>query len=212
MEYRHFFRVLGLSVLLHAAVNVGTMTDVQADEPIQSAPSPDAMPAPGETQTNPDATQTTPSVTPPPQVTPKVQRFFGEAVINILANPERVESFRVAYLKKSNTPLKKKVAGYPVLAQGPTLNDTQLKQFQSLVFSEKSYIFEADKRCMFFPDFGLRFVKGDKQVEILLSFYCDILLFAHEGKEKLEDCDPISKALGELRDALFPVKTTGAQF
>jgi hypothetical protein len=200
------FRIYSPSLLLLYTL-VGTITVAKAEEPEVPVGEPVVAESVAE---EPQATQT-PEI-PMPPVDTAVQEFLGDAIIQILANPDRVESFKVAYRRNASTPHKTKVAGFPVLEKGPILNETQLQQFQSLVLSEKSYIFEPDKKCMFFPDLGLRFLKGKKGVvEILLSFYCDMLFFKHGGEEKIEDCDPISKPLGEFRDSLFPVETTNGE-
>lgn len=205
-------RIYTLSLLLLYAL-VGTITVVKADEP--ESPGTEESVA-EEPVTEEPITEESQTPQPPaiqgPQVDTAVQEFLGDAIIEILAHPDRVESFKVALRRNASTPHNTKVAGFPVLEVGQLLNETQLQQFQSLLFSEQSYIFEPDKRCMFFPELGLRFVKGEKGVvEILLSFYCDMLLFNYEGEEKIEDCDPISKPLGELRDSLFPAETPETQ-
>ncbi|RKZ48924.1 MAG: hypothetical protein DRR16_12925 [Candidatus Parabeggiatoa sp. nov. 3] len=187
-----FFRVCSLSLLCL----IGGGVQAQNDPPDVAATAVASEPAtPVETEPNPA----------PPKVGEAIQQFLGEAIIHVLANPDRVDTFRVAFMADANSPLNLKVAEFPVLEQGPELEPGLLKAFQSLVFSDKSYIWEADKRCMFFPELGLRFVKGEQVVEVLVSFYCDLLLFVHEGEQKMEDCDPISQALGQFRDALFPL-------
>jgi len=133
-----------------------------------------------------------------------VKEFLGSEIIEILSNPERVQTFVVGpELAESTVPEKNQLGGFPILKEGPKLTPEQIKPFQTLVLDKGSYFFERDKRCLFRPDTGLYFIKGEKDVEVLISFYCAKWLFFYQGDEKMEDFDPAYKPLKKLRDSWF---------
>ena len=139
-------------------------------------------------------------------VEPRVQQFLGCKIIQVLAQPERVESFKVKSNKNPNLPPEIRLGEYPIEpdGQGRNLNDMEIKNLQGWFFAEKNYHFGMEKRCRFRPDMGLHFVKGDEAVEVLFSFSCNLWLFVYKEEEKLEDFDPVQTELTALRDSLFP--------
>lgn len=145
-------------------------------------------------------------------VSPRVQDFLTCEVVQILAKPEQVQSFQIEPEPDTSKPKKERIGNYPIQegGAGPVLkpDDKRLKTLQSLIFSEHSYVFGAEKRCAFRPKMGLHFIKGRETVDVLFSFSCDLWLFIHksyEDKGKLEDFDPISSELEEFYESLFPV-------
>lgn len=147
-------------------------------------------------------------------VSPEVQKLLGCKVIQILAaKPDRVQSFKVKPKPDETVPEDKRLGKYPIEpnGEGAKLTDEQVKELRKLIFSDKSYVFGAEKRCQFSPDMGLHFVRGQEAVDILFSFDCDLWLFVHKKDEKLEDFDPIKKPLKELRKSLFPENSTPTQ-
>jgi hypothetical protein len=143
---------------------------------------------------------------PADAVSPPVQEFLTCEVIQILAKPDRVQSFKVKPDPDESVAEDKRLGKYPIEAsgEGAKLSAEQLKELQKLMFSEKSYIFDAEKRCKFRPEMGLHFVKGQKAVDVLFSYSCNLWLFVHKGsKDKLEDFDPVLKELVQLRKSLF---------
>lgn len=170
-------------------------------------------------QTQPQADQNQPRPQPPCEgmaadaVSPRVQEFLSCEVIRILAKPDRVQSFRVKSEPNPAVPESERLGNYPIEpgGAGAHLSAEQLKNLQSLLFSEKSYVFDAEKRCKFRPEIGLHFIRGQEAVDVLFSFDCELWLFIHKGKEKLEDFDPVRKQLKELRKSLFPTTGTPVQ-
>ena len=170
-------------------------------------------------QTQPQADQNQPRPQPPCEgmaadaVSPRVQEFLSCEVIRILAKPDRVQSFRVKSEPNPAVPESERLGNYPIEpgGAGAHLSAEQLKNLQSLFFSEKSYVFGAEKRCKFRPEIGLHFIRGQEAVDVLFSFDCELWLFIHKGKEKLEDFDPVRKQLKELRKSLFPTTGTPVQ-
>ena len=143
------------------------------------------------------------------KVDPRVQKFLTCDVIQLLSQPDRVQSFRVKPEKAdSSISIANRLGHFPIESDGQGLNleGANLKRFQKLVFSENSYHFGMEKRCRFRPDMGLYFVKNDKGVEILFSTSCNLWLFVYGGEEKLEDFDPIQDQLVFLK-SLFPMET-----
>ncbi len=141
-------------------------------------------------------------------VSPRVQDFLTCKVIQILAKPDLVQSFRVKPDSDLSVPEDQRLGNYPIVPNGEGAKPSaeQLKELQSILFSDKSYVFGAEKRCFFRPEMGLHFVKGRDAVEVLFSFECDLWLFIHKGEEKpkLEDFDPVRKQLKDLHKSLFP--------
>ncbi|OQW89680.1 MAG: hypothetical protein BWK78_07295 [Thiotrichaceae bacterium IS1] len=146
-------------------------------------------------------------------VSPSVQNFLTCEVIQILAKPERVQSFKVKPDPDPSVPEDQRLGNYPIVpnGKGPNLNADQLRDLQTRFFSEKSYVFGVEKRCRFRPEMGLHFTKGREAVDVLFSFECDLWLFIHKGEEKLEDFDPVHKELTQLRKSLFPAGDTPTQ-
>ncbi|MDM8561487.1 hypothetical protein, partial [Candidatus Parabeggiatoa sp. HSG14] len=117
------------------------------------------------------------------QVDRAVRNFLGCEIISVLAKPDRVESFKVNPKwnpkKRNNT-----LSGFPIVKQGNDLSGELLKNFQTLVFDQNSYLLGTEKRCFFRPKVGLHFIKDKSEVNILLSFSCDIwLVFYGENKK-----------------------------
>ncbi|MDM8560354.1 hypothetical protein [Candidatus Parabeggiatoa sp. HSG14] len=131
-----------------------------------------------------------------------VRNFLGCEIISILAKPDRVESFKVSPKwnpKKRDNAL----SGFPIIKQGADLSGELLKNFQTLIFDKSSYLLETKKRCFFRPKVGLRFIRDENEVDVLLSFSCDTWLFSYGKIKKLEDFDPIRKKLTEMKRFLF---------
>jgi len=144
------------------------------------------------------------------KVDPRVQEFLTCDIIQILAQPERVESFRLKPKPNASLPDKNRLGNYPIEenGQGRNLSQTELNNLQTLFWAENSYFFKASKRCRFRPDIGLHFVKGEQSVEVLFSFSCNLWLFFYKGEEKLEDFDRVQAQLLKLDNSLFPPAQT----
>jgi hypothetical protein len=137
-------------------------------------------------------------------VSPRVQEFLTCDVIQILAKPDSVQSFKVKFEPDTSVPEGKRLGDYPIESEGPKLTGDQLKNLQKLIFEERSYIFGAEKRCKFRPEIGLHFIKEQEAVDVLFSFSCELWLFIYKDKQKQEDFDPVNDELTALRESLFP--------
>jgi len=150
--------------------------------------------------------ETPSSVEPPPDVD-LVKDFLGSEVIQILSQPEHVESFQVGpELAEPTVPEKSKLGEFPILKVGPKLSKEQIKKFQSLVLNGSSYNWKVAKRCLFRPETGFLVVKGDSVVEVLLSSWCGMWSFTYKGLEKIEDYDPVQEKVDAFVGILFPNK------
>jgi hypothetical protein len=139
-------------------------------------------------------------------VEPQVQQFLDCKIINILAQPEKVESFKVESKEDSALPERNRLGAYPIKEQGRKLTTEEIKDLQKLLFKKDSYHFGMEKRCRFKPDMGLHFVKGNEAVAILLSFACNLWLFVYQKEDKLEDFDPVQSELLKVANSLFPAQ------
>jgi len=137
-----------------------------------------------------------------------VKNFLGLKMSTILSEPDRVESFLVKpELADKPTAENQVLNGFPIKKIGSQLNDEQIKTFQKFIFDEKSYNFEVVKKCLFRPDLGLRFSKGEETVIVLLSFSCELWQFSHRDIQKIEDFDSITEKLLEFQNVLFSEKS-----
>jgi hypothetical protein len=143
-----------------------------------------------------------------PDVSPSVLDFLGCETLQIIAKPDKVNSFLLESEPNETLPIANRLGAYPIQIDGQGLNleGTNLIKFQEFVFSEESYHFGMEKRCRFEPNIGLHFTKGDKAVEVLFSVPCNLWLFVYGEEEKLEDFDPIQSQLNFL-NSLFPIDT-----
>lgn len=144
-----------------------------------------------------------------PDIVTMVDRFLGPDIKRILSNPIRVESFRLAPEPDNSIPLEQKLGGFPITKLGNALNKQQIATFQRWAFDERSYIFEADKKCVFRPEMGLRFIQGDQEVEVILALHCPLWRFVYQGEARTQDCDPIEKQLKQFRNELSLGKEEG---
>ena len=133
----------------------------------------------------------------------EVRNFFEknfkkdtEQVLEILANPDRVQ---VAQVKAESIT---KFGEYPIESERGVLKDQQIAKFKQLLFSKNSYMFGVEKRCSFYPQVALKFIKNKAEiknkVDVFLSFSCNMWLFVYNNKAALEDFDSIEKDLSNF--------------
>jgi len=146
------------------------------------------------------------------KVDPPVQEFLTCDVVQILAQPERVQTFKVKPKPDSSVPEENKLGNYPIVegdeGKGRDLAESEINKLKKLFFSESSYHFAASKRCRFAPNIGLHFIKGEESVEVLLDFPCNIWTFVYKKEEKLEDFDAVREELLNLHNSVFPPPPT----
>ena len=141
----------------------------------------------------------------PFRMSPEVREFLGADIVRILGGANQAASFR---LKTALMPAKADsggnlISGYKVVAKGAPLQGVALKGFLDRVFDAGSYDFKSAKKCVFVPDYALRFQHGKDQVDVLLAFNCQLWRFVHNGKGRVEDFDPINASLKAMMDDLM---------
>jgi hypothetical protein len=134
------------------------------------------------------------------EISPKVTGFLGNDIIDIIKSPEKVESYRVKFQKtgKGTT-----MGGYPVTAQGPDLAPKQIERLQAILLDANTYLFDVVKKCLFLPEYAYRFVRGGKNVIVLVCYSCEELTFVFEGRELLEDFNNATPRMRALTGELF---------
>jgi hypothetical protein len=133
-------------------------------------------------------------------ISPKVMEFLGNDIIDILKNPDKVESYRVKFQKTGKG---SNLGGYPVTAKGPELAPKQIERLQAILFDANTYLFDVVKKCLFLPEYAYRFIRGDKQVIVLVCYSCEELTFVFEGRELLEDFNNATPRMRALTGELF---------
>jgi hypothetical protein len=123
----------------------------------------------------------------------------GEAALDVIANPHRVEAYRIA---------DKKVTAGPVAVEGEELR----KLLAALLSKPGAYLRAIDKRCVHVPAIHFRFVKGDAEANLDLCFTCDMVgvidavgpAAVEIVAARTEDIDPIRDDLLVIVQQLFP--------
>ncbi len=138
--------------------------------------------------------------------TKAVENFLGKEIVDILQNADSVESYLIEQFKAPKPNL---LAGYPIIEKGPNLTDEQKRDAVSILFNDKSYDFSILKKCMFVPQFGLKFKKGNASVVVLLYYGCDMMVFAHGSREIMTNFDPSHHQMQAITGDLFQDRKGG---
>lgn len=136
----------------------------------------------------------------------KLKAFLGD-MKPTLETATKIEVYQVgSQLAGEGIPEESQLGGYPVLKEPTVLSAEQLKHVKALVLDDKSYFWgPPHKKCLIAPSVGFRFIKGSKEVAVLLSTYCNQWTFVYEGKNMgTQDYAPSAKVIDELLVALFP--------
>lgn len=139
-------------------------------------------------------------------LTSAVKNFLGCDIVRIIAKSEQVNSFKVKALEQPSLAAEQRLGPFPIVSQGVNLTATQITKLQQLIFDEQSYVFDAEKRCRFHPEMGLRFRSGNNHVDLLISLTCSSWLFVRHEQQLLEDFDPVAHELQQLHASLFPTE------
>ena len=139
--------------------------------------------------------------------TPRVVRFMGANAAETLAGAERVEVFRVSTKRaREDDP---EAGGYVVTATGAGQGAAFATQVARVLLDEKSYRFDANRVGGFEPVVVLKVWKGQRWVEVLLSFATDELVVRAPGakdgavRSAQADAGPARRELlGLVRQAL----------
>jgi hypothetical protein len=135
----------------------------------------------------------------------QLDKFLGE-MKPILEQASKVEAYLVgSEPAKPEVPEESRLGGYPVLSPPVTLKPEQVKAIQAIVLDGNSYFWGPPvKKCLLAPSAALRFIKGNKEVSILLSDYCDLWSFAYQNKLETIDYAPSASKVERLLTELFP--------
>jgi hypothetical protein len=172
-------------------------TTVEPKKPIESEPS--AKPK------TPDKVEPSSQPKPPADTKAQLDKFLGE-MKPILEQASKVEAYLVgSEPAKPEVPEESRLGGYPVLSPPVTLKPEQVKAIQAIVLDGNSYFWGPPvKKCLLAPSAALRFIKGNKEVSILLSDYCDLWSFAYQNKLETTDYAPSASKVERLLTELFP--------
>ena len=110
---------------------------------------------------------------------PRVVRFVGAAAAETLAGAERVEVFRVSSRRaREDDP---EAGGYVVAATGPEQGRAFAGRLAGVLLDEGSYRFQSNRVGGFEPVVVLKAWKGDRWVDVLLSFATDEVVVRSPG-------------------------------
>jgi hypothetical protein len=135
---------------------------------------------------------------PPPDHYVK-QLFGGGAAYETVKSPDYVQAWLL------NTDPDTYEDGKPTIRVGPKkLEFEHAEAFSNILLNFDSYAWTEMKMCS--PEFGLglRFVRGNDQVEFLFCFDCDILEVTHNGQKKQENFDFAHNELVWAAQDAFP--------
>ena len=138
---------------------------------------------------------------------PRVVRFMGAVAAETLAGADRVEVFRVSTKRaREDDP---EAGGYVVTATGKPQDAAFARRVAGVLLDEKSYDFDANRVGGFEPVVVLKVRKGQRWVEVLLSFATDELVVRAPGakdgavRSAQADARPARRELlGLVRQAL----------
>jgi hypothetical protein len=126
-------------------------------------------------------------------------RFYDpppDDVREILANPDRIESFSIHPTLEASTyeDAPGVISGHRVLKQGRTARGRRAQRFVDLFLDEDNYRISGVgdyKECEFLPRHALRFVRGERSTVVLLCLECAQVQFENGGG----DLDPVAREL-----------------
>lgn len=142
----------------------------------------------------------------------RYQEHLGPDILRIVAKPDRVESYRLD--PDSTNQTKEKLCGYVISERGPLLNASQIDMFGSCFLDSQSTLNRRvvknrppsmiTKMCMFHPGVGLRFIKMNEHVDVLLCFGCSQWDIYFNDRSVSDYFDPIREVLVDQVVPLFP--------
>lgn len=138
------------------------------------------------------------------KTTPAVSEFLGKDILAIVSDPDEIHSFRVI---PKQAPEGDRIGMYPIDEEGPKLSPEQKDVLVGVVLDEKTYNFESAKRGFHVPEYAFKFIKGTKEVGMLVDLYRNEVVFLFENdEERTEDCDDARDVLESLVKGIFPEK------
>jgi hypothetical protein len=126
---------------------------------------------------------------PPEKMTaidPQVKAFLGPARLAVIACADKVETYRIDWEKK-DTPIKKALAGYPIIARGNNLDPETIDMVKKIILAAASYEFQWSKRTLIRPSYALRFLSTTDVVDIVIDLESQQWAFYLKGDYVEED-------------------------
>jgi len=79
---------------------------------------------------------------------------------------------------------------YTLIGDEEEVNTEDSRTISALIVNDENHIFDLTKSCLFVTEYGLRFIKDEHEVVILLSPSCEQLLVIDGDKKTVIDSDP----------------------
>ena len=122
----------------------------------------------------------------------------------VIARAERIDVFALeGAFEPSSESGPDYVAGYRWTVRGAALDPGPAQELIEILFDERSYLFGQAKKCPFVPEYALRFHRGTRSAELLLSFSCQRWAFVQGGSRRLENFDPVTERLKRIVRTVF---------
>jgi len=124
----------------------------------------------------------------------------------ILHDANRVEVFRVG--EEEDPHAENTIGGYPILATGKTQGPDFAARLSKIL--QSSSVTQNRKKCGLQPGVAYRLWSGDRAVEVLVCFKCDVLWPHVVGEQSAnphhewQDFDPVRPELLALTKEAFP--------
>jgi hypothetical protein len=128
--------------------------------------------------------------------------FGGEEGMAILANPDKVEAYRLG--KPTGPHHSIDLKDYPTISPPVAISTADLETLQRL-FTDRSSFRHYYKACI--PTYGVRldYVRGNKELQVLFCFECESLDCWLEGQlVGGADFDPVTDQLLRIVKSIFP--------
>lgn len=129
-------------------------------------------------------------------VSPEIMGLHGEQRLAVLLYPDRVHSFCVEPIDRSDQSDRTK--DYRIVTQGPDLTQDQIDHLRRLYIDMRGYGMLREKEleryyppqferlwgtgCPWRPDIVLEYCRGDQKVRVVICFGCSMWAFDSDGK------------------------------
>ncbi len=133
--------------------------------------------------------------------------YGGAGGFDLLHHHDRAEVFRITDRArlKPGTPVKGELHRWAIL-EGPDPLAADAARRLADVLSEDIYEWDSAKGCKIMPGLAARFVRGDRRLEVVFCFECDILAVYLDGQAVgSEDFDRAHRRLAALAREWFPL-------
>ena len=137
----------------------------------------------------------------PPGNYPPVESFLGRETLEVLAAPDRVESYIIEVAPQPCVGF----ASCTVLAQGPLLTDEQVARLTGCIVRPEAHYNGQPRfrRRPSIPDFAFRVWRGDRVLDVLVDLHNPGWEF-HCGEEHYSNWNWVESEMVALAKELFP--------